>query len=79
MIYWLLCKPGWLFRSIPLSLGQPLVLGLNPIVEMMGEMFFLSKVEMAAVHVRNLRHPIGSPRHRRDAIVAAVDLLLTGI
>ncbi|MBF0153245.1 MAG: CcdB family protein [Magnetococcales bacterium] len=63
----------------PVESGQKLIRGLNPTVELAGGDFFLSTAEVAAVHVRELRQPMGSLHHMRDEIIAAVDLLFTGI
>ncbi|MEO5327330.1 MAG: CcdB family protein [Magnetococcus sp. THC-1_WYH] len=63
----------------PIECGQKLIRGLNPTVELANGVFFLSIAEMAAVHIRELRHPMGSLHHMRDEIIAAVDLLFTGI
>ena len=59
--------------------GQKLVRTLNPTVEWAGERYYLSVSEMAAVRRLELKRLIGSFDHLRDEIIAALDLLFTGI
>ncbi|MBF0416159.1 MAG: CcdB family protein [Magnetococcales bacterium] len=63
----------------PMDSRHKLIRGLNPTVDLFGGMFFLSTPEMAAVHVRELKQPTGSLFEMRNQIMAAMDLLFTGI
>ncbi|MBF0603738.1 MAG: CcdB family protein [Nitrospirae bacterium] len=57
----------------------PLVRILNPTVELSGGTFFLSTAEMSAVRNSELKRVVGSLSTMRHEIIAAVDLLFTGI
>lgn len=63
----------------PASLDTPLIRILNPTVELSGGTFFLSTTEMAAVRHSELKPVVGSLRAMRHEILAAMDLLFTGI
>jgi toxin CcdB len=52
---------------------------LNPTVEIEGRRHFLATQEMAAVRTASLGDKVGSMADVRDAIVAAIDLMVTGI
>ena len=52
---------------------------LNPVFEVDGQRVVLSVAELAGVSRRLLGERIGTLAARRDEIIAAVDLLFTGI
>ncbi len=52
---------------------------LNPTVKLEGTEYVLVFQEMAAIPRSSLGEPVASLRSRRDALIAAVDLLFTGI
>ncbi|MBF0178379.1 MAG: CcdB family protein [Magnetococcales bacterium] len=67
---------------IPLYLvcpDTPLIRILNPTVALSGGTYFLSTAEMAAVRHSELKQVVGSLSAMRHEIIAAVDLLFTGI
>jgi len=52
---------------------------LNPIVPVEGREFWLATHELFAVDRRLLRQPIANLSDHRDAIIAALDFVFTGI
>lgn len=52
---------------------------LNPRFEVEGASVIMSTAELAGVSVRSLGEKVASLKSRRDEIVAALDLLFTGI
>lgn len=52
---------------------------LCPVTDLHGNSFALMTQQMTNVSVSALKVPIGSLAHMRDEIVAAIDLLITGI
>jgi len=52
---------------------------LNPIITMKDKSFILSIAELAAIPFSSLGAPISNTHHERESIMAAVDLLITGI
>ena len=58
--------------------GEPMP-RLNPVFELDGEMLVLSPAEMTAILVRELGAPITQFDERRTDILAALDLLFTGV
>jgi toxin CcdB len=52
---------------------------LNPLVTIAGEEFWLATHELFALDRRKLRSKVGSLAACRDDIIAAVDMLFTGI
>jgi len=52
---------------------------LNPTVTIENELFILSIAELAAIPFTYLGSPISNIQDEREAMVAAVDLLITGI
>src|SRR5262249_11590853 len=52
---------------------------LNPIVLIEGREFWLATHELFAVDRRVLRQPIANLSDRRDAIIAALDFVFSGI
>jgi toxin CcdB len=58
--------------------GKP-ISRLNPIVEVEGALYAVLFQEMAALPVAALGATAGSLRARRDELIAALDLLFTGI
>jgi toxin CcdB len=52
---------------------------LHPTVTFQGRRFVILIEELAAVHRRSLGEVVGNAESRRDAIVAALDLVFTGI
>ena len=63
----------------PVCPDTPLIRILNPTVELAGGTFFLSTAEMAAVRHSELKQVVGSLSTMRHEIIAAMDLLFTGI
>jgi len=55
------------------------VLRLNPIVRIGGKEYFLRPQELAAIATRSLKKPVTNLSPQRDEIVAALDLLFTGL
>lgn len=58
--------------------GNP-VKGLNPKVKIEGNTVVMSTAEIAGAPVKFLGEKIGDLASKRDEILAAIDLLLTGI
>lgn len=54
-------------------------LRLNPIVTVLRENYIVSPTEMVTISVRFLRDPIANLEAERDRIVAALDLVFTGL
>jgi toxin CcdB len=52
---------------------------LNPVFEVEGRKMILLTPELAGVSRKALGEPIANLAHRRDAIIAALDLVITGI
>jgi toxin CcdB len=52
---------------------------MNPIVAVEGREFWLATHELFAVDRRILRKQVGSLSQQRDAIIAAIDFVFTGI
>jgi toxin CcdB len=59
--------------------GGKAISRLNPIVEVEGARYAVLFQELAALPVMALGAPAGSLRTRRDELIAALDLLFTGI
>jgi toxin CcdB len=55
------------------------VLRLNPVVRIDGEEYYLRPQELAAIATRSLKKPITNLSPQRDEILAALDLLFTGL
>jgi toxin CcdB len=55
------------------------VLRLNPVVRINGEEYFLRPQELAAIATRSLKKPVTNLSPQRDEILAALDLLFTGL
>lgn len=51
---------------------------LNPIFQIEDAAYLMLTQQMAAVSVQILRKPVLNVNHRRDEVVAAIDLLLQG-
>jgi toxin CcdB len=62
----------------PARAGQP-VRGLHPVLPVQGQPLLLATHLMASVPVRELGPAVGSLAGQGEIILAAVDLLLTGI
>ncbi|MFO8004404.1 CcdB family protein [Thioalkalivibrio sp.] len=58
--------------------GRPVQV-LNPVVEVQGEPLVLSTAELAGVSTAMLGETVASLAGRRTEIIAAIDLLFTGI
>jgi toxin CcdB len=54
-------------------------LRLNPLVNVLHQNYYLSPTEMIAIALKFLRTPIANLADERDRIVAALDLVFTGI
>jgi hypothetical protein len=52
---------------------------LNPLFEIDGKKYYLQPLELASIPVRALRIPITNLEPYRDRIVAALDLVFTGV
>jgi toxin CcdB len=52
---------------------------LNPVVEVNGEPCFIRIQDLAAIPVRHLQTPVANLSIQRDDIVAALDVLFTGL
>lgn len=52
---------------------------LNPAIEIGGETFHFSTSELFAIDDRHLREVVANIEHRRNEIIAALDLLFAGI
>lgn len=59
--------------------GTKPVSRLNPVVELDGTEYMLVFQELAAIPTTALGEPVGSLASRRADLVAAIDLLFTGI
>jgi toxin CcdB len=58
--------------------GKP-ISRLNPVVAVDGAQYAILFQELAAVPVTAIGETVGSLRSRRDELIAAIDLLFTGI
>ncbi|MEJ0026123.1 MAG: CcdB family protein [Rhizomicrobium sp.] len=75
------------FDRLPTRVVMPLVVKtaldfqprLNPVFNIQGRQLHLSPTEPFALSIRFLRDPIDSLASERDRIVAALDLVFTGI
>ncbi len=52
---------------------------LNPQFKIKGEPVVMSTAELAGIPIRSLGDKVASLKNRRDEIIAALDLLFTGI
>ena len=52
---------------------------LNPAFNIQGKLYYLSPTEIIAIPVRRLREQLDNLADERDRIVAALDLVFTGI
>ncbi|MCY1268765.1 Toxin CcdB [compost metagenome] len=66
---------------IPLSRSQSLqgISRLTPRATFEGTDYLLLTPQMAGIALRDLGEPVGSLAHLRGEIIAAIDLLITGI
>ena len=58
--------------------GKP-ISRLNPVVAVDGAQYAILFQELAAVPLTAMGDPVGSLRGRRDELIAALDLLFTGV
>ena len=65
--------------AYPLGPTTPRITRLNPKLEVEGRQYFLATQEMAAIKKSLLGTTVGSAAARRDEIIVAIDLLITGI
>jgi toxin CcdB len=63
----------------PLKSPDDPVPRLTPVVEVLGDTYFIMVSELAAVRTKELGSPIVNLHQHRDEIIAAIDLLFTGI
>lgn len=63
---------------LPRDAAPPPIRDLNPVFEIGGAALVMVTQAMAAVPLRAVGRPIGSLRHEADAVVRALDVLLTG-
>ncbi len=76
-----------MFEDRPSRVVVPLVMTnaihpdgrLNPIVKVLTQSFYLSPTEMFTISLKYLRSPVANLGTDRDRIVAALDLVFTGI
>ncbi len=59
--------------------GEPTMRGLNPVIAIEGQDYFLSTAEMASVPVKELSSCCGNLAAHRDELLAAIDLLFTTV
>lgn len=59
--------------------GEPTMRGLNPVISIEGQDYFLSTAEMASVPVKDLSSCRGNLAEHRSELLAAVDLLFTAV
>ena len=52
---------------------------LNPIINLADQEYWLATHELFAVDRRILQQPVGNVVQQRDALIAALDLVFTGI
>jgi len=67
---------------VPLVAAEEMVVAarhLNPQFKIKGAAVVMSTAELAGVPVRSLGDKVASLKNRRDEIIAALDLLFTGI
>jgi toxin CcdB len=64
---------------VKLSVFGPVITRLNPIMTINTDEFVLSTGDLASVPKSDLRAPIVNMGNERDQIMAAIDLLITGI
>jgi toxin CcdB len=55
------------------------VLRLNPLVSFGGKQYFLRPQELSAISTRLLKKPVTNLSPQRDEILAALDILFTGL
>lgn len=65
--------------AYPLDAESNPISRLNPLVEIGGTRHYLAVQEMAAIRCSSLGAVEGSLRKNRDAIIAAIDVLVTGV
>ncbi len=63
----------------PLKAKDKPILRLNPVCEIEGQRYYLAIQEMSALRAKVLGEKVESLEARRDEIVAAIDLLVTGV
>ena len=64
---------------VPNPAGEPTMQGLNPLVTIGDQTYFLSTAEMASVPVRELTDCVGNLSEHRGELLAAVALLFTAV
>lgn len=67
---------------VPLILAEEMALAakqLNPRFKIKGETVIMSTAELAGVAIRSLGGKVASLKNKRDEIIAALDMLFTGI
>ena len=67
---------------VPLILAEEMGLAakhLNPQFKIKGVAVVMSTAELAGIHNRSLGNKVASLKSKRDEIIAALDLLFTGI
>ena len=67
---------------IPLTLksrfdGKP-IKGLNPVLALDGDDFIILTQQMAAIHLKSLGQTVFDGSEKRQEILSAIDLLITG-
>mgnify|MGYP006283722091 CR=1 FL=1 len=62
----------------PEKVGPPMQ-RVNPRILVQGEEYILLTHLLAAIPAQTLADPIGSASHQRDTVIAALDMLFTGI
>lgn len=65
--------------AYPITSEARLISRLNPTIEIEGKRHFLATQEMTAIRKVSLGEKVRSAAEHRDTIIAAIDLLITGI
>lgn len=67
---------------LPIQAGKAapkLLTRLNPVIELAGKRYVLLANQIANISASRLRQPVGNLADQRQAIVEAIDFLVTGI
>jgi toxin CcdB len=64
---------------VALDRAPPLARHLNPVFELRGEQFVLMAQFLSAVEVRELWEKVGSLGDQGEAVLGALDFLITGV
>src|SRR4051812_1749201 len=78
MRIWTAGGQGWVLPLV-VDVGRHFERRLNPSFRILGRMLLLSPTEPAAMPVRRLRDAVANLDADRDRIIAALDMVFTGI